>query len=157
MLYQAPTKVLNQAVKRNKSRFPLDFMFKLTREEWEFLRSQIVTFGRKPLPRKYLPYVFTRNGANMVCTVLKSSIAVQRSIQIMRAFSTLEEIMGKKKKILTKSPDVIKKLSTHSKAIMCLFQESKMNRKGIAKVKKIQGEMINLLQQIVAVSMGKKE
>lgn len=157
MLYQVPTKVLNQAVKRNKGRFPLDFMFKLTREEWEFLRSQIVTFGRKPPPKKYLPYVFTRNGANMVSTILKSPVAVQRSIQIMRAFSTLEEAVSRNRKKLTQSPDVIKKLSTHSKAIMCLFQESKMNRKGIAKVKKIQGEMINLLQQMVAASMGKGE
>jgi hypothetical protein len=156
MLYQVPTRTLNQAVRRNKGRFPPDFMFKLTKEEYNFLKSQIVTSGRISVQKKKIPYVYTRNGANMVCAILKSPVAVQRSIQIMRAFTTLEEIMGKKKKLLTKSPDVMSKLSTHSKAIMRLFQESKLNRKGIAKVKKIQRGMINLLQQMVAVSMGKE-
>lgn len=155
MLYHVPTKALNQAVRRNKGRFPSDFMFKLTKEEYDFLKSQIVTSGRIPVQKKKIPYVFTRNGANMICAVLKSPVAVQRSIQIMRAFSALEEALGKRKRLPTKSPDVISKLSTHSKAIMRLFQESKLNRKGIKKVKKIQREMINLLQRMVAVSMGK--
>lgn len=155
MLYQVPTKRLIEQVKRNIKRFPSDFMFRLTKEEWQFLRSQIATFGKRPPSKKYLPYVFTRNGANMVSAILKSPIAIQRSIQIMRAFTALEEVLGKNKRLPTRSPDIIGKLSTHSKAIMRLFQETKSNRKGFKKIKKIQKEMINLLQQMVAVSMGK--
>ncbi|MBU0672032.1 MAG: hypothetical protein KJ732_03275, partial [Candidatus Margulisbacteria bacterium] len=95
--------------------------------------------------------------ANMVCTVLNSTIAVRRSIQIMRAFSVLEEAISKKGKKLTKSPDVLKKLSTHSRAIMRLFQESKLNNKEVKKVKKIQKEMIDLLQRMVMASLVKGE
>jgi hypothetical protein len=156
MLYQVPTKRLIEQIKRNIKRFPQDFMFKLTREEWQFLRSQIATFGRKPPAKKYLPYVFTRNGANMVCTVLRSQIAIHRSIQIMRAFSTLEEVISRKRKQAIQSPDMLKKLSTHSRAIMRLFQETKLNTKEVAKVKEIQKEMINLLQKMVFASLGKE-
>ena len=157
MLYQVPTKVLNQAIRRNRERFPKDFMFQLSKEEWEFLRSQIVTANWSVQKVRSLPYAFTRNGANMVSTVLKSSIAIQRSIQIIRAFTALEEALGRRKKMPIKSPEIISKLSTHSRAIMRLFQESKLNKKEVAKVKKIQREMISLLQQMVVVSMGKGE
>lgn len=157
MLYRVPTKVLNQAVKRNKNRFPADFMFQLTKEEYDFLKSQIVTSERIPEKKRKLPYVFTRNGANMVCTLLRSSMAIQRSIQIMRAFSALEEVVSYKRRILAQSPDVMKKLSIHSRAIMRLFQESKLNAKEVEKVKKIQKEMINLLQQMVIASLGREE
>ena len=153
MLYRVPTKVLNQAVRRNKERFPTDFVFQLTREEWEFLRSQILTANKSALKVRSLPYAFTRNGANMVCTVLKSPIAVQRSIQIMRAFSALEEVMSKRKKMLTKSPDVLDKLSTHSRAIMHLFQKDRIKTREIKKIRKIINEMIKLLQGMIFRSL----
>lgn len=155
MLYQVPTRTLNQAVRRNRERFPKDFVFQLTREEWKFLRSQIVIANKSAQKVRSLPYAFTRNGANMVCTVLKSRIAVQRSIQIMRAFSALEEMISHKRRKLTQSPDILKKLSTHSRAILRLFHESKLNTKEVSKVKKIQKGMINLLQQMVAASLSK--
>ena len=85
----------------------------------------------------------------MVSSILKSSIAVQRSIQIMRAFSALEEIMGRNKKLPIKSHDVLNKLSVHGKAIMHLFQKDKIKSKEIKKVKKIISEMIGLLQKMV--------
>ncbi len=69
-LYQVETKVLNQAVKRNISRFPEDFMFQLTEVEWDSLRSQIVTSSWGG--RRYLPYAFTEHGATMLASVLKS-------------------------------------------------------------------------------------
>ncbi len=94
LLYQVPTKALNQAIRRNKVWFPKDFMFQLNHDEWGFLRSQFVTANKSAQKVRSLPYVFTRNGANMVCTVLKSPVAIQRSIQIMRAFSILEEAVG---------------------------------------------------------------
>jgi len=152
-LYQVPTRRLMEQVKRNIKRFPSDFMFQLIKEEWHFLKSQIATSERIPEKKRKLPYVFTRNGANMVCTVLKSSIAVQRSIQIMRAFSALEEAMSKRKRMLARSPDVLRKLSTHSRAIMHLFQKDKVKTKEIGKIRKIINEMIKLLQEMVAESL----
>jgi hypothetical protein len=141
------TKRLVEQVKRNFERFPSDFMFQLTEEEYEILRSQFATSSWGG--RRYLPYCFTHNGANMLSAILKSPIAINRSIQIMRAFTVLEEIMGKKKQILSDSPTVMDKLSTHSRAIMHLFQKDKVKAKEIAKVKEIINEMIGLLQQMV--------
>jgi hypothetical protein len=149
MLYQVSTKRLMEQVRRNVERFPADFMFCLTKNEWRILRSQFATFGKKVPPKKYPPYVFTRNGANMVSAILKSPIAINRSIQIMRAFTVLEEIMGQKKQILSDSPTVMDKLSTHSRAIMHLFQKDKVKANEIAKVKKIINEMISVLRQMV--------
>ncbi|OGB89675.1 hypothetical protein A2625_06055 [candidate division WOR-1 bacterium RIFCSPHIGHO2_01_FULL_53_15] len=149
ILYQAPTKRLMEQVKRNIKRFPPDFLFQLTREEWLFLKSQIATSGRIHVSKKKIPFVFTRNGANMVSAVLKSPIAVARSIQIMRAFTVLEEIMGKNNKMMFESPVVLNKLSTHSRAIMHLFQRDKINTKEVAKVKEIVSEMIEVLQRMV--------
>ncbi|MBU0671502.1 MAG: ORF6N domain-containing protein, partial [Candidatus Margulisbacteria bacterium] len=103
MVYKVSTKRLNEQVRRNLERFPDDFMFQLTEEEKEDVVAicdhlKVLKFSPQ------LPYAFTRNGANMVCTVLNSTIAVRRSIQIMRAFSVLEEAISKKGKKLTQSP-----------------------------------------------------
>jgi hypothetical protein len=86
-LYEVETKVLNQAVKRNIDRFPADFMMQLTREEYNSLRSQIVTLetGRGKYA-KYLPYAFTEQGVSMLSSVLKSVKAIQVNIQIIRTF-----------------------------------------------------------------------
>ena len=90
-LYQVETKVLNQAVKRNLDIFPKDFMFQLTAEEWEFLRSQFVTLkSKRGQHRKYLPYVFTEIGCNSVSGVLNSAVAKSRSIFIHRAFVAMK-------------------------------------------------------------------
>jgi hypothetical protein len=149
VLYGIPTRALIQAVKRNRGRFPHDFMFQLNDNERDFLVSQNVI----PKHIKYLggrnPYVFTRNGANMLSAVLRSPIAVKRSIQIMRAFSALEEMMSRQNKLVSGSPMVLDKLSTHSRAIMHLFQRDKVNTKEVAKVRKIVNEMIEALQQMV--------
>jgi len=91
-LYEVETKVFNQAVKRNSERFPEDFMFQLTEKEYESLRSQIVTLetGRGK-HRKYMPYAFTENGVYMLSAVLKSKVAIDVSIEIMRTFTKLRE------------------------------------------------------------------
>jgi methyl-accepting chemotaxis protein len=151
MLYQVSTKRLMEQVKRNRKRFPPDFMFQLTRDEWHFLRSQFATSS--PGGRRYRPYVFTRNGANMVSAILKSPVAVQRSIQIMRAFSALEEVVSKRKGLLSGRPDVLNRLSTHSKAIMHLFKKDQIKTKEIGKIKKVINEMIISLQNMVAKSL----
>jgi hypothetical protein len=88
-LYGVPTKAINQAVKRNVERFPSDFMFQLSREEVDSLRSQIVTLEKpgRGKDRKYLPFAFTEQGIAMLSGVLNSSCAVQVNIAIMRAFA----------------------------------------------------------------------
>lgn len=153
MLYQVSTKALNQAVKRNKRRFPPDFMFQLTRDEYNFLKSQIVTSERVPEKKRKLPWVFTRNGANMISAVLKSPIAVSRSVQIMRAFSALEDLVSRNKRKLRNEPDLLKRLGIHSRAIMHLFQKDKIKGKQIETLKNIQEKTIRLLQQIVIASV----
>ena len=91
-LYKVETKVFNQAVKRNSERFPDDFMFQLSEEEYESLRSQIVTLDKgRGQHRKYMPYAFTENGVYMLSAVLKSQVAIDVSIEIMRTFTKLRE------------------------------------------------------------------
>ncbi len=86
-LYETETKILKQAVKRNISRFPEDFMFELTRDEYLFLRSQFVTLEKgRGRYSKYLPFAFTEQGVAMLSSVLKSNKAVEVNISIMRAF-----------------------------------------------------------------------
>lgn len=92
-LYEVETKVLNQAVKRNISRFPTDFMFQLTTEEGENLRSQFVTSSLIHGGRRYMPYVFTENGVAMLSSVLKSEKAIQINVSIMRIFTRLRSFL----------------------------------------------------------------
>lgn len=95
-LYEVETKVLNQAVKRNINRFPQDFMFQLTKKEYENLRSQLVTFNKidgKGNFRKYMPYVFTEQGVAMLSGILKSERAVAVNIAIMRAFVSIKNVL----------------------------------------------------------------
>jgi hypothetical protein len=147
-IYGVSTKRLNEQVGRNLDRFPEDFMFQLTEEEKE--KVVAICDHLKKLKYSYqAPRAFTRNGANMISAVLKSKVAVRRSIQIMRAFSALEEIIAKKNKIIVSSPAVLTRLSNHSRAIMHLFQKDRINAKEITAVKSIINEMIGLLQKMV--------
>lgn len=88
-LYNVETKRLNEAVKRNISRFPIDFMFQLTKEEWRFLRSQFATFSKDK--RKYTPYAFTEQGVVMLSSILNSEQAIAINIQIMRVFVQIKQ------------------------------------------------------------------
>jgi len=92
-VYQVETKVLNQAVKRNLHRFPEDFMFQLTEDETESLRSQIVTSNKGRGGRRYLPYAFTEHGAVMLASVLNSPTAIEASIKVVRAFVKMRSIL----------------------------------------------------------------
>ncbi|MFI5202268.1 MAG: ORF6N domain-containing protein, partial [Candidatus Kapaibacterium sp.] len=87
-------KVLNQAVARNLDRFPDDFMFQLSSEEFDALKSQIVTSKGRGGPRRALPYAFTEQGVAMLSSVLRSKRAVQVNIEIMRAFVRLREMLA---------------------------------------------------------------
>jgi phage regulator Rha-like protein len=88
-LYEVELKRLNQSVKRNIKRFPQEFMFQLTDEEWKYQRSQIVTFNKNI--RKYRPFVFTEHGILMLSSVLNSDRAVEVNIQIMKIFVKMRQ------------------------------------------------------------------
>jgi len=125
-LYGVELKVMNQAVKRNIGRFPSDFMFQLTNNEWSNLRSQIVTF--KNDTRKYKPYAFTEHGILMLSSVLNSDKAIKINIQVMRIFvkmrhytlsqsSTNEQITELRKLLMVYIENTDYKLLKHDKAI----------------------------------------
>ena len=124
-LYQVPTKRLNEAVRRNISRFPADFMFRLTSGELETLtlRTQIATSNRGG--RRYLPYVFTEQGVAMLSSVLKSSHAIQVNIVIMRAFVKLREVMATHADLAYKIEALERNYSEHDREIQVIFQAIK--------------------------------
>lgn len=90
-MYQVETKNLNLSVKRNIKRFPEDFMFQLTKEEWNSLRLQIETSKRGG--RRYMPFAFTEQGVAMLSGLLNSDIAIEVNINIMRAFVTIRNYL----------------------------------------------------------------
>ncbi len=114
-LYEVPTKVLLQAVKRNLERFPEDFMFQLDKQEFAILRSQIVTSSWGG--RRTVPYAFTEQGVAMLSTVLNSPRAIAVNIEIMRAFVRLRELIASNKELAAKLDQLEKKLNTHDQAI----------------------------------------
>ena len=102
ILYGVETRVLNQAVKRNITRFPEDFMFQLTKEEMENWKSQIVMSNREKMGLRRSPYAFTEQGVAMLSSVLNSERAIQVNIQIMRAFIKLKEMLSTHKALKQK-------------------------------------------------------
>jgi len=97
-LYQVTTGNLNKAVKRNLKRFPPDFMFQLTAEEWEALRFQIgILKNGRGEHTKYLPYAFTEQGLAMLSGILNSDIAINVNISIMRAFVAIRQMIASPK------------------------------------------------------------
>jgi len=105
-LYGVTTAALNQAVKRNAGRFPEDFMLRLTREEFDSLRSQIVTLEGRGKHPKYLPRVFTEQGVAMLSGVLRSKRAVQVNIAIMRTFVQLRRMLETNEVLARKLADL---------------------------------------------------
>ncbi|MGD9553048.1 MAG: ORF6N domain-containing protein [Arcobacteraceae bacterium] len=94
-LYGVETKVLNQAVKRNIKRFPSDFMFQLSKEEFENWRSQFVTSNSLRMGLRRSPYAFTEQGVSMLSAILKSEMAVTMSVKIIRAFIEMRKLISK--------------------------------------------------------------
>ena len=93
LLYGVETKVLKQGVKRNIRRFPVDFMFELTQEEFNCLRSQIVTSNKRGGIR-YMPFAFTEQGVAMLSSILKSETAIEINISIIRAFVAVRQFLS---------------------------------------------------------------
>lgn len=120
-LYGVPTKVLNQAVKRNERRFPSDFMFRLTKEE----KNELVTNCDRLARLKHssaLPSVFTEQGVAMLSSVLNSERAIEVNILIMRAFVRLREAMAGSKEFSRKLGELEKRIASHDENIRTLFQ-----------------------------------
>ena len=101
-LYGVSTKSLNQAVKRNSTRFPQDFMFQITEDELNILRSQFVTSKESKGGRRYLPMAFTEQGVAMLSSVLRSPQAIAVNIQIMRVFVKMRKLISEYKELLEK-------------------------------------------------------
>jgi len=137
-LYQVPTKRLNEAVRRNSNRFPEDFMFQLTGEEVDSLRSQFATSNVGPQPdslrfqfetssgrggRRYLPYAFTEHGVAMLSSVLNSDRAVQMNIIIIRAFVRMRELLTTHKDLAEKIEKVERTLKQHGSILVAVVQD----------------------------------
>jgi hypothetical protein len=143
VLYGVGVKVLNQAVKRNRERFPDDFMFQLTGEETQLLRSQllrsgnrqvadngdpgtnwsqIVTSSQKYRGTKYRPYAFTEEGVAMLSSVLKSKRAVKVNVAIMRAFVKLRQTLGANRQLAQKFSELEERVGKHDDEIAAILE-----------------------------------
>ena len=121
-LYGVPVKQLNQQIKRNRSRFPEDFLFTLTKPEYETLRSQIVTSKPGRGGRRYLPHAFTEHGAIMAATVLNSNRAIEMSIFVVRAFVQMREALLLNQKVVAKLSELEARLDDHDTEIQDLVE-----------------------------------
>ena len=125
-LYGVPTKALVQAVKRNRERFPPDFVFPLTDHEVAVLRSQIVTSNAPPPGRggrRTAPYAFTEQGVAMLSSVLRSDRAVQVNVEIMRAFVRLRDLIGHNRKMAKRLDDLESKYDRQFKVVFDAIRE----------------------------------
>ena len=122
-IYHCETKYLNRVVKRNIERFPEEFCFQLTEDEFEVLRCQFVTLNKngRGQHRKYLPYVFTEHGIAMLSALLKSDVAVRVSINIMKAFIEMRKFLMINGQIFERLSSVENKLLEHDKKIDKVF------------------------------------
>lgn len=122
-LYDVTTKAFNQAVKRNEDRFPEDFRFQLTYDEYDAcLRSQNVTLNRGQ-HRKYLPFVFTEHGALQAANVLKSPKAKEMSIYVVRAFIEMRRELAVSQEVMKRLAQIDKKLLQHENLIGDIVQQ----------------------------------
>ena len=121
VLYGVETKVLNQAVSRNKTRFPDDFMFQLNNEEFDNLKSQFVTSNWGG--RRYAPYAFTEQGVAMLSSVLRSNRAVEVNIAIMRAFVKMREAMISHKELALKIEKMEEKYDSNFSDIFAAIRQ----------------------------------
>lgn len=124
-LYGVPVRQLNQQVKRNRERFPADFVFRLTTKENENLRSQIVISRLRHGGARYLPRAFTEHGAIMAATVLNSEKAVQMSVFVVRAFVRLRKLLATNWKLAGKIEELESRIDVHDHVIDDIFDEIK--------------------------------
>ena len=140
-LYQVATYRLNEQVKRNIKRFPMDFMFQLNSKEYDNLRSQnaISSYGG----RRYMPYVFTEQGVAMLSSVLTSERAIQVNIRIMRTFTKLRNMILNHKRFALKLNQLENKIGKHDEEIQSIFQAIKQLTMQERKPKRKIGFVVN--------------
>jgi len=128
-IYGTQTFRLNEAVKRNRDRFPVDFLFQLSRKEYDSLTSQIAISIKGRGGRRTLPFAFTEHGAFMAANILNSERAVQMSVFVVRAFIKMREALPSNKTLSDKLTELEKKLAgrldIHEKAIVYVLNELK--------------------------------
>jgi hypothetical protein len=120
-IYGTSTMRLNEQFRRNRQRFPEDFAFRLTAEEFKRLISQIATSKKGRGGRRKLPWVFTEHGAIMLATVLSSKVAIQASVRVVRAFVRLREMVAANAELANQLKDLERRLDSHDEAIVDLF------------------------------------
>ncbi|MFH1683622.1 MAG: ORF6N domain-containing protein [Candidatus Margulisiibacteriota bacterium] len=135
-LYRVRTKNLNKAVARNPRRFPSDFMFQLTSEEYEALRFQTGTL-KKGHHSKYLPYAFTEQGVAMLSSVLRSHRAIEVNVAIMRAFVKLKQVLATHQGVSRKLKELEGRVDRHDSEIRKIFEAINQMIKPDEKPKKI--------------------
>ena len=148
-MYQVTTSNLNKAVKRNLKRFPPDFMFQLTEEEWEALRFQngIIKKGRGE-HTKYLPHAFTEQGLAMLSGLLNSDIAIQVNINIMRAFVVIRQLVS------LPPSDKLAELQNEMEELKSYVEEILSDQNDINEETALQLELIN--QSLAELQMNRK-
>lgn len=131
-LYGVPVKALLQAVRRNRNRFPDDFLFQLTNQEVANLRSQFVTssLARSYGGRRYQPWAFTEQGVAMLSSVLRSEIAVRVNIEIMRAFVRLRRAAIVSEKVMALVEDLSKRVDVHDAVISDIVESIRQMMEG---------------------------
>ena len=122
ILYNVPTKVLKQAVRRNQSRFPADFMFTMSRTEFKNWRSQFVTSNSADrFGLRHAPFCFTEHGVAMLSSVRKSRRAIDANIRIIRIFARMRELISTHKDILLKLEQLEQKVRKSDEEIQAIF------------------------------------
>src|SRR5713226_598476 len=129
VIYGVTTKRLNEQLKRNRPRFPADFAFQLTVQEFRNLKSQIATSSLRSQfvtssshgGKRKLPWVFNEHGALMLASVLNSNVAVQASVRVVRAFVRLREMVAANAQLASKLEELERRLDSHDEAIVDLF------------------------------------
>ena len=127
LLYGVETRRLNEQIKRNSERFPDDFMFKLTTEEWQNLKSQFATSSWGG--RRKLPLAFTEQGVAMLSSVLNSKTAINVNIQIIRIFTKMRTMLLSHKDLLIKLKEIEDKVSSHDEQMLLIFEYIKQFEK----------------------------
>ena len=122
-LYGVETKVLLQAVRRNLERFPADFMFQLTADEWIPLRSQIVTSNGRRGGRRYIPCAVTEQGVAMLSSVLNSSRAIAVNVEIMRAFVRMRALLASNEELAQKLTELERLVDSHDTMIVGIMKQ----------------------------------
>jgi len=155
-LYNVETRILNQAIKRNSNRFPKDFMFKLSEEEWKHISSQFVMRSKNKRPIKSLPYAFTEQGVAMTSSILHSDTAIKMSIKIVDTFVKMRQYI---KSNLLEQQYINNLVLEHDEAIK-LLQETfdKLEEKELKNKLILNGEIFDSYIEIIKIlNRAKKE